>query len=132
MHSPASLTLLPLLLLLPLTQALPTTTTPLNPVSDLDLSKRQTATTCGNTLYPQQSLQAALNAGCSYTNQGGQAGGSSYPHVYNNYEGFDFAAGGTYYEFPIVMGGAYDGGEFWTLFFFLFFASLGLDEIGGI
>lgn len=59
-------------------------------------------------------MRAALNAGCSYYNQGGTAGGSTYPHTYNNYEGFDFAVSGPYQEFPLQSGGAYDGGMFLT------------------
>lgn len=29
------------------------------------------------------------------------------PHVYNNYEGFDFPVDGTYYEFPILESGQF-------------------------
>ncbi|KAF2141312.1 uncharacterized protein K452DRAFT_251139 [Aplosporella prunicola CBS 121167] len=68
-------------------------------------------TTCGSTSYSASAVQKALNAGCSYYEQGGQAGGSSYPHTYNNYEGFDFAVSGPYQEFPLVSSGAYNGGS---------------------
>lgn len=31
-----------------------------------------------------------------------QVGSGKYPHVYYNYEDFDFPDSGTYYEFPIL------------------------------
>ena len=40
------------------------------------------------------------------------------PHVYNNYEGFDFPVDGTYYEFPIL-----ESGQF-TCRMFIFSSSL--------
>ncbi|KAF2190092.1 ribonuclease-domain-containing protein [Zopfia rhizophila CBS 207.26] len=95
--------------LLPLTAALPTTllVNPLQP----ELEARQCATTCGSNCYTSSQVTAAVNSGCNYVNQGGTAGGSSYPHQYNNYEGFDFPVSGPYYEFPIKPGGVYTGGS---------------------
>ncbi|EKG17984.1 Guanine-specific ribonuclease N1/T1 [Macrophomina phaseolina MS6] len=75
------------------------------------LEVRQSATTCGSTSYTAAQVRAAANAACSYYNQGGTAGGSTYPHTYNNYEGFDFPVNGPYQEFPLQKGGAYDGGS---------------------
>ena len=43
---------------------------------------------------------------------GSVAGSSTYPHKYNNYEGFDFPVTGPYEEFPILKSGAvYSGGS---------------------
>ncbi|KAF4304394.1 hypothetical protein SLS57_009689 [Botryosphaeria dothidea] len=75
------------------------------------LEVRQSATTCGSTSYTAAEVRAAANAACSYYQQGGTAGGSTYPHTYNNYEGFDFPVSGPYQEFPLKKGGAYSGGS---------------------
>ncbi|KAF2468872.1 ribonuclease-domain-containing protein [Lindgomyces ingoldianus] len=97
-----------LLLLTPLSLALPTS------ISFLDnpLEARQCYTTCGSNCYTQAKVTAAKNAGYSYVKQGGTAGGSTYPHAYNNYEGFDFPVSGPYYEFPLLSSGqTYTGGS---------------------
>jgi hypothetical protein len=75
------------------------------------LRPRQSATTCGSTSYTAHNVQVCVNASYSYYKQGGTAGGSTYPHTYNNYEGFDFPVSGPYLEFPLDSSGAYDGGE---------------------
>ncbi|KAI6812000.1 Guanyl-specific ribonuclease [Hortaea werneckii] len=71
------------------------------------LEERQSATTCGSNYYSYSQVRAAVNSGCSYVAQGGTACSGSYPHVYNNYEGFDFPVDGTYYEFPILESGQF-------------------------
>ncbi|KAI6812277.1 hypothetical protein KC340_g17173, partial [Hortaea werneckii] len=71
------------------------------------LEERQSATTCGNNYYSSSQVRAAVNSGCNYVSQGGTACSGSYPHVYNNYEGFDFPVDGTYYEFPILESGQF-------------------------
>ena len=47
-------------------------------------------------------MNAAVSKGCQYLQNNQQVGTNRYPHVYNNYEGFDFAANAPYYEFPIL------------------------------
>ncbi|KAJ5433485.1 uncharacterized protein N7458_012641 [Penicillium daleae] len=72
--------------------------------------KRACAYTCGTICYSSSAVSAAQAAGYDLY----QAGSTddSYPHVYHNYEGFDFPVSGTYYEFPILSDGdAYDGGS---------------------
>ncbi|OAQ99906.1 hypothetical protein LLEC1_03227 [Akanthomyces lecanii] len=69
------------------------------------------ATTCGTVYYSASQVDSASQAACQYVQNGGTAGGSTYPHKYNNYEGFDFPVNGPYYEFPIKSGGAYTGGS---------------------
>jgi hypothetical protein len=54
----------------------------------------------------------ARAAGYKYYSSNTQAGSSTYPHKYNNYEGFDFPVNGPYQEFPLRTSGAYTGGEF--------------------
>ncbi|KAI7657978.1 hypothetical protein KC319_g9368, partial [Hortaea werneckii] len=71
------------------------------------LEERQSATTCGSNYYSYSQVRAAVNSGCNYVSQGGTACSGSYPHVYNNYEGFDFPVDGTYYEFPILESGQF-------------------------
>ncbi|KAK3064069.1 hypothetical protein LTS18_010374 [Coniosporium uncinatum] len=75
------------------------------------LETRQSATTCGSTRYSYSQVNAAANAACNYVSSGGTAGGSTYPHQYNNYEGFDFPVSGPWYEFPIKSSGTYTGGS---------------------
>ncbi|OJJ88668.1 extracellular guanyl-specific ribonuclease RntA [Aspergillus glaucus CBS 516.65] len=68
--------------------------------------------TCGSHCYSSSAVSSAQNAGYNYVEQGGHAGSSSYPHVYKNYEDFDFPVQPTYYEFPILSGGStYSGGS---------------------
>jgi hypothetical protein len=69
------------------------------------------ATNCGGVAYTAARVQAAANAACNYVQNGGTAGSSTYPHRYNNYEGFDFPVSGPYNEFPILKSGkVYTGG----------------------
>lgn len=94
-----------LLFLAPISLALPTS------VVENALETRQCYTTCGSNCYTSSQVNAAKNSGYNYIKQGGTAGGSSYPHTYNNYEGFDFDVSGPYYEFPLLPGRTYDGGK---------------------
>ncbi|KAK7424482.1 hypothetical protein QQX98_000447 [Neonectria punicea] len=75
------------------------------------IEARQSATTCGSTSYTAAQVRAAANAACSHYQQGTTAGSSTYPHTFNNREGFDFLVGGTYQEFPILRSGVYTGGS---------------------
>ena len=98
-------------LLSPHPRALALPTTPAT--TALDLSTRQSCyVQCGNTCYTSAQVSAARSAGAGYVRAGDTAGSSSYPHRYNNYEGFEFLVGGTYYEFPLVKSGVYSGGGF--------------------
>jgi hypothetical protein len=97
-----------LLFLAPLTLASPISV----PEGSTGLQERQCFVTCGSTCYSSSQVSAARNAGANYVEEGDTAGSSSYPHVYNNYEGFDFLVSGPYYEFPILASGeTYNGGE---------------------
>lgn len=82
-----------LLLITPLSLALPTAVE--SPVERDEVSERACYVTCGSHCYTSSQVTAARNAGYNYVKQGGTAGGSTYPHVYNNYEGFDFLVSGT-------------------------------------
>ncbi|KAJ6440723.1 ribonuclease/ribotoxin [Purpureocillium lavendulum] len=77
-----------------------------------DLAARAAAT-CGSTYYSASAVNAASSAACNYVKNGGTAGGSTYPHRYNNYEGFNFnGLSGPFYEFPIMSSGnVYNGGS---------------------
>jgi hypothetical protein len=57
-------------------------------------------------------VTAARSKGYSYYQSGSEAGSSTYPHTYNNYEGFKFLVSGPYQEFPLKTSGAYTGGKF--------------------
>ncbi|KAL3473404.1 Ribonuclease/ribotoxin [Aspergillus californicus] len=93
-------TLIPLLLTSTLALALPT-----------DLETRQScAYTCGSVCYTSSAVSSARSAGYRYVSSGDDV--NNYPHVYNNYEGFDFSVSPTYYEFPIMSSGSiYSGGS---------------------
>ncbi|CAG7964165.1 unnamed protein product [Penicillium olsonii] len=76
----------------------------------LDVEARACASTCGTVCYTSSAVSAAKAAGYKLYSAGSTA--SSYPHVYHNYEGFDFSVSGTYYEFPILKSGSvYSGGS---------------------
>ncbi|KAL6797521.1 guanyl-specific ribonuclease Th1 [Trichoderma sp. SZMC 28013] len=77
-----------------------------------ELAKRDTAT-CGSVFYSASAVSAASNAACNYVRAGSTAGGSTYPHQYNNYEGFRFKGlSKPFYEFPILSSGkTYTGGS---------------------
>ncbi|KAL4984023.1 Ribonuclease/ribotoxin [Aspergillus falconensis] len=92
-------TLLTLLLSTSLTLALPT-----------EVQTRDCAYTCGSVCYSSSAVSAAAQEGYSLEQSGDDV--NNYPHVYNNYEGFDFSVDPTYYEFPIMSSGKiYSGGS---------------------
>lgn len=102
-----------LALIAPVALALPTSVVTEAPVEDAALETRQSCyVKCGSVCYTSAQVTAARNSGYNYVKQGGTAGGSTYPHKYNNYEGFDFLVGGTYYEFPLKTGAVYTGGMY--------------------
>ncbi|KAF7562164.1 hypothetical protein G7046_g1977 [Stylonectria norvegica] len=74
---------------------------------------RRAAATCGSTSYTAAAVNAASVAACNYVKADDTAGTSTYPHVYNNLEGFAFGGlSGPYYEFPILSSGSiYAGGS---------------------
>ncbi|KAF2126391.1 ribonuclease-domain-containing protein [Dothidotthia symphoricarpi CBS 119687] len=101
-----------LLFLAPLTLALPVSDAAIKDVAvDAALDARACYVTCGSTCYTSAQVSAARTAGYNHQKAGTVAGSSTYPHKYNNYEGFSFLAGGTYYEFPLKTGGVYTGGS---------------------
>ncbi|KAJ5886075.1 Guanine-specific ribonuclease N1/T1 [Penicillium subrubescens] len=74
------------------------------------LAERACAYTCGSVCYTSSAVSAAQAGGYKLHEAG--TTDNSYPHVYNNYEGFDFPVSGTYYEFPILSSGkVYTGGS---------------------
>lgn len=99
-----------LLFVAPLALALPTSVIEA-PAEAVEIGERACYVTCGSNCYTSAQVTAARNAGYNYYKQGSTAGSSTYPHKYNNYEGFDFLTSGTYYEFPLKTSGAYTGGK---------------------
>lgn len=99
-----------LVLLAPVALALPTSVTTDAP-EVAAIEARQCYVQCGSTCYTSSQVTAARNKGYSYYSQGTQAGSSTYPHTYNNYEGFDFLVSGPYQEFPLKTSGVYTGGK---------------------
>lgn len=67
-----------------------------------NISQRQCAETCGDTCYSQDDINAAVQQGYGYYEDGTTVGSDEYPHQYNDYEGFTFPDAGPYYEFPIL------------------------------
>ncbi|CCC10145.1 hypothetical protein SMACR_02723 [Sordaria macrospora] len=68
--------------------------------------------TCGTVCYTSSAVTAALNKGYGYYKAGTTVGSNSYPHQYNNYEGFSFPTAKPWYEFPILSSGSvYTGGS---------------------
>lgn len=77
-----------LLLLTPVALALPTSVvTEVEAPVEGEIEARQCYVQCGSTCYTSSQVSAARNAGYNYYSQGSQAGSSTYPHTYNNYEG---------------------------------------------
>lgn len=75
------------------------------------LEKRADAQ-CGSQYYSATATNAASNKACAYYNAGTTVGSNSYPHTFNNNEGFSFAVAGPYLEFPILASGSlYTGGK---------------------
>jgi hypothetical protein len=101
-----------LLLIAPVALALPTSAPTEEAVEIAAVEARQSCyVRCGSTCYTSAQVTTARNAGYNYYRQGDEAGSSTYPHTYNNYEGFDFLVSGPYQEFPLRTSGAYTGGE---------------------
>lgn len=98
-----------LILLAPLAHALPTSVITEVAVEEA-VEARACYVTCGSVCYTSAQASAARNAGYNYYQQDAEAGGSTYPHTYNNYEGFDFLVSGPYQEFPLKTSGTYNGG----------------------
>ncbi|KAB8209369.1 amino acid permease-domain-containing protein [Aspergillus parasiticus] len=68
--------------------------------------------TCGSNCYSSSAVTTAQNAGYKLHEDGETVGSNSYPHKYNNYEGFDFSVSSPYYEWPILSSGqVYSGGS---------------------
>lgn len=95
-----------LFFLTPLALALPITEAPVEEA----VEERACYVTCGSICYTSAQASAARTAGYSYYQQDDEAGTSTYPHTYNNYEGFTFLVSGPYQEFPLKTGSAYTGG----------------------
>ncbi|CVK85894.1 Guanyl-specific ribonuclease F1 [Fusarium mangiferae] len=74
-------------------------------------SRQSSSATCGSTRYTAAQLRAAASAACQYYQNDDTAGSSTYPHTYNNREGFDFPVNGPYQEFPVKTSGVYTGGS---------------------
>jgi len=106
------------LLIAPLTLALPTTlvTETAVAVEEAAVEARACYVQCGSTCYTSAQASTARSAGFKYYQQGDEAGSTTYPHTYNNYEGFDFLVAGPYQEFPLKTSGAFTGGESLNLF----------------
>jgi hypothetical protein len=101
-----------LVFLAPVVLALPTSvTTEVAAPVEAEIEARQCYVQCGNVCYTSSQVSAARSKGYSYYQQGTEAGSSTYPHKYNNYEGFDFLVSGPYEEFPLRTGGVYTGGK---------------------
>ncbi|TVY58088.1 Guanyl-specific ribonuclease F1 [Lachnellula suecica] len=74
--------------------------------------EERAATTCGSNSYTADQVNAAAQKACAYYQAGTEAGSSTYPHTYNNFEGFSFKVAGPYQEFPLLASHAvYTGGE---------------------
>lgn len=66
--------------------------------------------TCGTVCYWASDVSAAVSQGYSLFKAGKTD--DSYPHQYNDYEGFDFPVSGPWYEFPILSSfKTYTGGS---------------------
>jgi hypothetical protein len=100
-----------LVLIAPVALALPTSvvTTDVAVVEEA-IETRQCYVQCGSVCYTSGQVTNARNVGYSYYSNNDQAGSSTYPHTYNNYEGFSFLVSGPYQEFPLKTGTAYSGG----------------------
>ncbi|KAF2155385.1 ribonuclease-domain-containing protein [Myriangium duriaei CBS 260.36] len=75
------------------------------------LRRQDEGQSCGNTYYSNSAVNAAIQQGYNYYQEGQEV--HSYPHTYNDYEGFTFDnVEGPYQEFPILSSGnLYTGGS---------------------
>ncbi|GKZ28339.1 hypothetical protein AbraIFM66950_003596 [Aspergillus brasiliensis] len=81
-----------------------------NTISHSDSSDSKCVYYCGTHCYWASDISAAQSKGYSLHEEGRTI--DDYPHVYHDYEGFDFSVSGTYYEYPILDDyEVYDGGS---------------------
>ena len=68
---------------------------------------------CDNkTTYDKDAINAACTEALQLASEKRTLGRDKYPHVYNDYEKFNFShAQKPYLEFPIVSDGSYEGGS---------------------
>ncbi|KAL6704292.1 hypothetical protein ACN47E_008356 [Coniothyrium glycines] len=99
-----------LILVGPLALALPTSVSTEDAENALEV-RQSGSIICGSTTYTSAQVTAARNEGYSHYTAGTQAGSSTYPHTYNNYEGFSFLVSGSYQEYPLLTSGVYTGGS---------------------
>ncbi|CAE6511716.1 unnamed protein product [Rhizoctonia solani] len=87
----------------------PTKTTPL----DKRTITGVTAADCDGFTFTSAQVAAAASAAASHVAAGTTVGSNSYPHVFNNREGFTFQSGcrSPYYEFPLFRSSVYTGGD---------------------
>ncbi|KAI0597885.1 Ribonuclease/ribotoxin [Biscogniauxia sp. FL1348] len=82
----------------------------LSPAAAAPVIEERAATTCGSTYYTATQVNQAAQKACTYYQAGTST--NSYPHTYNNYEGFSFPVSGPYLEFPLLASGSvYTGGS---------------------
>ncbi|KAE9376637.1 guanyl-specific ribonuclease F1 [Stipitochalara longipes BDJ] len=80
-------------------------------VAAQSISDEPSSSNCDGTTYSQQNIDDAATAALSYYASGQTVGKDSYPHQYNDYEGFSFTCSAPYLEFPIKTSGVYSGGS---------------------
>ncbi|CAE7088736.1 unnamed protein product [Rhizoctonia solani] len=87
----------------------PTKTTPLEKRAISGV----TAADCDGFTFTAAQVSAAASAAASRVASGSTVGDNSYPHVFNNREGFTFQSGcrAPYYEFPLFRSQVYTGGD---------------------
>jgi hypothetical protein len=77
--------------------------------SALPTLEQRAATTCGTHSYTAAQVNSAAQKACADFQAGITA--DTYPHTYNNFEGFSFTVAGPYQEFPLLASGSvYTGG----------------------
>jgi hypothetical protein len=83
------------------------------PLLALSIPVSQSDVYCGSNDYSPQAISDASSAACDHVTSGTTAGKSTYPHKYNDHEGFTFTdVSGPYYEFPMLPSGrVYSGGR---------------------
>ncbi|CAE6444604.1 hypothetical protein ACGC1H_005819 [Rhizoctonia solani] len=87
----------------------PSKTTPL----DKRTISGVTAADCDGFTFTSSQVAAAASAAASRIASGTTVGSNSYPHVFNNREGFTFNSGcrAPFYEFPLFRSQVYTGGD---------------------
>ncbi|SPQ21400.1 6f7d0fa7-9d8d-4118-9dca-1c8eb3568670 [Thermothielavioides terrestris] len=80
------------------------------PLTETRAASETCVYTCGSVCYWQSDIDAAVSKGVSLQQSGQEI--DSYPHQYNDYEGFDFPTPSPWYEFPILSSyKVYSGGS---------------------